>query len=547
MRLAGRRCRAARPARCPIPRASSSATSPRDWPHPTDDAAARSIASASCGLCFHCLRAIIEPVPELFPLRRTALSSRRRWQSRCSGRIHHSRPVPSPAGIDLFTTRFTASATRSGVRRGSHAVLWLQPRRGAFLEAAIPPPPCRTSARMAGARASTAIRLRGHRCRMRRREEGRRSLATSAATPARWPPAGGLTPGSAPAASIPARLFRRYPADPDRDLYADSLLSLRPRSPEQNVELGGARAGLLWPATSARTTTTFMRSKGRKPRQARPARSVSGRGAGARPPHMPAHTTPGSATTRAPSSRTSGRCGRRGMHARSADEAGCRTTTRPRLWRRWCRPLRVRWSGAAAVSHPQAPIHSPPAAHHRRAARSSILGFVLRTSAAGKMRFDPPPAAREPPIRLVLREIRRQRTTRRLPAAASDDFRGGGGAPARCDLSSESGGARHRRLLGDPRRAAGRRSRRHCRRRRELAACRRGAGSSRLSRAAARLLFRSRIAGGGAPPGGPPARGARRVPGRSGAPSARRTIAFRALADARGAWPARRGRRGEGA
>ena len=49
----------------------------------------------------------------------------------------------------------------------------------------------------------------------------------------------GLTSGSATGYAIDTgELFQRYPDDPDAaTLYADSLMSLRPRSPEQNVEL----------------------------------------------------------------------------------------------------------------------------------------------------------------------------------------------------------------------------------------------------------------------------------------------------------------------
>ena len=61
----------------------------------------------------------------------------------------------------------------------------------------------------------------------------------------------GLTTDSATGYAIDAgRLFERYPADPDAaTLYADSLMSLRPRSPEQQAELIAVLEQVLsrWP------------------------------------------------------------------------------------------------------------------------------------------------------------------------------------------------------------------------------------------------------------------------------------------------------------
>jgi tetratricopeptide (TPR) repeat protein len=61
----------------------------------------------------------------------------------------------------------------------------------------------------------------------------------------------GLTLASATGYAIDTgELFQRYPADPDAaTLYADSLLSLRPRSPEQHVELVAVLEQVLskWP------------------------------------------------------------------------------------------------------------------------------------------------------------------------------------------------------------------------------------------------------------------------------------------------------------
>jgi tetratricopeptide (TPR) repeat protein len=71
----------------------------------------------------------------------------------------------------------------------------------------------------------------------------------SAALAARY--CAGLTSESATAYAIgTGELFQRYPDDPDAaTLYADSLMSLRPRSPEQNVELIAVLEQVLsrWP------------------------------------------------------------------------------------------------------------------------------------------------------------------------------------------------------------------------------------------------------------------------------------------------------------